>query len=789
MEPCTYPSHFDPVSGRYQSNRDHLSGTAEKAQERGCSGLSPELLRLAALLHDCGKYSAEWAKYFASSIEGKYRDKKLDHATAGGIQAEKLLAGSLAAELVSTAIYSHHGLHDSYSFDNDEFLTDQRREKSEKLPVSECADVFFSQFGKDEIEKLAVSAKTCAASLSARIKKFVDKYKGPNGEQRFGDQHFMIGMYERLLTSILIDSDRRDTEDFMSGENADADFGDTGALWRECLESLEKKLSEMDMDGEINACRREISELCRKAADSDANRFILSVPTGAGKTLSSLRFALTCAQKRNKKRIIYVAPYMSITEQNAKEIRDAIGRDDIVLEHHSTIVTENDDETARYYRLTEDWRVPVVVTTAVQFLNTLFSSATSSVRRLGSLCDSVVIIDEVQALPIKVTELFCAAVNFWSEFEGAVFVLCSATQPCFEKLTRNCLLPASPMVAAEQFSRAFVRTELHDDTDYVMDVDAAAEYIADKARMHGDVLFIANTKSCAANVYSRVCEICGGEFDVSHLSTNLYPEHRRSIIKKLRKSTGRPRICISTQVVEAGVNLSFRCVIRSLAGLDSVIQAAGRCNRNGEYDIGHVYIVRPDSETEKLSRLPDIRSARETMTYVLDQYHRYGKDGERLDDKRYIDMYYSEYYDKRRGELSYNVNVGGVSTSIVKMLSSNSDLCPKRKGHALCQAFDSAGSAFEVIEEDGKFSVVVETNESSPLILEYERADTEIKRKKQILRRLASYTVAISDSVKKEIGSGIRQTADGSICVLDKRYYNDRTGVTVVPSLMEDQIV
>lgn len=787
MERPAFPSHFDPRTNKYQTNRDHLLGTAQETESRSCAGLSPALLRITALIHDCGKYSWEWADYFASSIDGSIH-YKLDHATAGGILAEKLMQDSPAAPLIAFAIYCHHGMHDSFSTNTDTFLIDSRRKKMSSLPVDECIGNFFNDFSRDNTDSLVRAAKDGAIELIERIKKYISQYGDDHG-----NRHFILGMYERLLISVLIDADRRDTEDFMSGGKANTDFGDMDILWRECIANLEHKISEMDRSSEINVLRGEISDMCRNAADRCMNRFILSVPTGSGKTLSSLRFALYCAQKRKKRRIIYVAPYMSITEQNAKEIRNSLGRSDIVLEHHSMVLIEDEDEQAHYDRVTEDWRVPVVVTTAVQFLNTLFSSKTSCIRRFGSLCDSVIIVDEVQALPIKVTELFCSAINFWSELEGAVFVLCSATQPCFEKLKKNSLLRATPMINDEaRFCRSFVRTEIHNDTDLVargMDDETAARYIAEKAYEHGDVLFIANTKNCAVTVFRRVSEICGDDFDVSHLSANMHPEHRRRVIERLTNNTGKPRICISTQLVEAGVNLSFRCVIRSLAGLDSVIQAAGRCNRSGEYDIGHVYIVKMDEKAEKLAHLPDIRCAQETMTFVLDQYHRYGKDGERIDDKRFIDMYFREFYRKKQGELSYHTEVNGVSTNIVEMLSGNHDLCPKQNRGTLRQSFKTAGDRFEVIEEDGKVSVIVGTDDVKSIIDEYESDMTGLMKKKQLLRALSSYTVAISEYLKKEIGPGIRLTRDGSMYVLDKRYYDDNVGVTDTPTLMEDQII
>ncbi len=787
MDRNEFNSHYDPLNEKYQSNREHLIETSELAMKRCAAGLPRSLLKVTALLHDCGKYSCKWADYFEANIRGGSgggQDKKIDHATPGGLAAERLMGKSGAAELAAAAIYSHHGLCDAYSAEDGKFLVERRRGKSAETCAEEC----FQNLMRELKGELTDELLRDAVRETDELLKHIVGRAADIGEKH-GSGRFWLGMYERLLVSILMDSDRRSTEDFMNGVVGDGGY-DIDKIWEECSVAIKRRLEGFtDMSG-INALRAEISDECFEAASSDGVRFILNVPTGAGKTLSSLRFAVEYAKIHRKRRIIYVAPYMSITEQNADEIRHAVGRDDIVLEHHSSVCIEDEDAQARYERETEDWRVPIVVTTAVQFLNTLYSGRTACVRRLGSLCDSVIIVDEVQALPINVTELFCLAVNFLTEFAGSVFVLCSATQPCFDMVEKNSLLKADEMVDSAGFAPSFIRTEIHDDTSlspHGMDAELAAEYIAEKSREHGDVLFIANTKGCALEIFRLVSEKVGGDADVYHLSTNMYPANRRIVIAKLKERADgqrKPKICISTQVVEAGVDLSFGCVIRSLAGLDSIVQAAGRCNRHAEYEKGHVYIVRMNDETERLGSLYDIRAAQETMMYVLDQYRRFKKDGERLDSQKYVGMYFQVLYRRRQAELCYKTNVNGVSTSIVDMLSGNRALLRKSGGHLLCQAFASAGEKFNVIEDGGKFPVVVEAEDAVELLRQYESGHLKPGERKQILRKLGLYTVSISESMKNKLSAGIRMSGDKSIFILDGRYYNDRVGITETPDLM-----
>lgn len=781
MSGKVFYSHYNPITESYQTNKDHLEESAELSLKKCCISVLKNVAYISGILHDCGKYSESWAKYFSKSIESQNNSEKLDHSTAGGILAEKLMQGSPAAELAAAAIYSHHGIQDFYSLEHGKFLTDMRREKSSILPVDECIENLISDIGEDELNE---HAKRAASESESILNQAIADCSGTGA--KYSNRDFIVGMYQRLLISLLIDADRRSTEDFM---NSGAKFSEEIAseeLWSECLNNIERKVESMSDSKPINVLRHEISDICRNAADGLNPRYILNVPTGAGKTLSSLRFAVANAKKYNKRRIIYAAPYHSITEQNANEIRESLGRSDIVLEHHSNLIIEDESNQQRYDRLTEDWCSPVVVTTSVQFLNTLFSSRSGCVRRFQSLCDSIVILDEVQALPIKVTELLCLAVNFLSNYAGTVFVLCSATQPRFENLKNHfCMLPSLPMISEQKnFSDVFIRTEFHDDTELCakgMSIEHVSEYIKEKAEKFGDVLFIANTKSCAKKVFDHISNSCP-DYDVYHLSTNMYPEHRRKVITEL-KNGGR-RICISTQVVEAGVNLSFRCVIRSLAGLDSVIQAAGRCNRHAEVDRGHVFIVKMTGEAENVSSLKEIRVAQEAMLEVLNQHRYYNPQKLRLDSEKYIDLYFKKLYFKLDSELSYPVCVNGVATTIVEMLSRNKDFCRARNGKILCQAFRTAGEEFEVIDDDGKISLIIGEQNVLNLVERLESPGASLSDKKIILRQLQAYAVSVSEQFYKKVVDGISRAWDGRLMILDSRYYDPGTGVSDQPREM-----
>lgn len=799
-----YPSHYNPNTNKYQSNSDHLRETGFYGRKKCSIPALENMIEIGGDLHDAGKGCGTWKQYFEESLKnpGSVR-KKEDHSTAGGQIIEQLIPRTAASVMLQTAIYSHHGLQDSVSIETDKHLTEQRKRKAESLSIDECCDSFYAAFDKEKFQALAERAREDASMLLREIQAKLRKWGN-----RYGCKEFYLGMFERMLISLLIDADRRSTEDFMTGEDifSEINVGDARKEWDACAEYLENYLAERFPESRgINLYKKKISEQCREAATKTGERYLLSVPTGSGKTLAGLRFAVHHAKTYGKRRIIYVAPFQSITEQNAEEIRRALGREDIVLEHHCSIVPEDDEEQAKYDRLTEDWQVPVIVTTAVQFLNTMFAEKTGNIRRFHSLCDSVILVDEVQALPVRVLGLFNLGMNFLTEFAGTTVVLCTATQPLLEELSENRLLPSRQMVSqTERYDEQFHRMEITDDTELVtggMDADELAAYIMAKANEYSSVLFIGNTKNCVRTVYDKVTELCRDSGAIWHLSTSMIPVNRQQVLGEIKECSEERRnrcreeelhICISTQLIEAGVDVSFDCVIRSLAGLDSVIQAAGRCNRYSDIPMGHVFIVKTNDKLEKLSRLPDIRKAQDAMSIVLRQFKKAPDtlDG-RLDSRKAIKMYYQQYFIKRESEMSYPVTVGGVPTTLVQMLSGNEDLLGSgQKGRpVLGQAFKTAGENFRVIDEEGKFGLVVELDDTvKSWLSQLENRDASLNEKKKIMRKLQPYTVSVSQYLLDKLKPGICYVCDDRIMVLDRRYYNEKTGVSVEPAFMETLI-
>ena len=467
-----------------------------------------------------------------------------------------------------------------------------------------------------------------------------------------------------------------------------------------------------------------------------------------------------------------------------------------ILEHHCNVICE-DDEEERYRSLTETWDSPIIVTTAVQILNTLFSGQKSCIRRMHSLCNSIIIFDEVQAIPTRCTELFNLAVNFLSQFCNTTVVLCSATQPTLALLKENNVCECREMSGeSERYVEAFKRVEIIDATKEPgeMETEDLKDFALEKTEEYQSTLVIVNTIPCAVEVFEKLQDSCSDEYEIYHLSNNMCPQNKLDILKDIKqalKDKKKKVICVSTQVVEAGVNFSFGCVIRSMAGLDNIIQAAGRCNRHKELGrMGVVYIVQMSSKAENLKHLDEIKNAQAALQKVLDDFdlNRERFDNT-LDSEKAIKAYYLNYRTQlKANETKFSVDVCGVTTTLVELLSKNqigqNQYCrahSKKMQTKLPQAFQTAGEKFEVISDNYKVGVVVPYEpEINQLLEELEQSSTETENKK-VLRKLQKYTVGISEARKSKLGNAIYENSTG-VLVLSDGYYDRKVGVVDEPN-------
>ncbi len=539
---------------REQTVREHLNGTAERCAEFAAAFGAAEQGRLAGMAHDLGKYSDAFQRRLWGSVE------HVDHATAGA--AECCKRGQICAAF---AVAGHHGgLPDGGGQgDHDEeptFYGRMKKAAAGKLPPCDA--------WREEIELPEVPRPAFSDPL---------------------EEMFFI----RMLYSCLVDADFLDTETFMAGSGQDRGGG-------AAMEDLEAKLlsyisgwfpPKRELDRERCAALRR----CLQQGEEQApGLFTLTIPTGGGKTVASLAFALRHARAHGLRRVIYVIPYTSIIEQNAQVFRDILGEEN-VLEHHSGVLYDINDEAGpeniRLAKATENWDMPVVVTTAVRFFGSLFANRSSKCRRLHNLARSVIIFDEAQMLPVPYLRPCVFAIAQLVKRYGASAVLCTATQPALDGVFKE-FLPERPPV--ELCPQGTFHQEVFRRVAFRREGKLSEETLAGLIGAQNQALCIVNSRKSAQGLYTRLDK--EGAF---HLSTLMYPAHRKAVLDEVRArlKAGLPCRVVSTSLIEAGVDVDFPAVFREEAGLDSILQAAGRCNREGKRPAGESVVTIFQSET------------------------------------------------------------------------------------------------------------------------------------------------------------------------------------------------
>ena len=773
-----------------QTVAEHCRKTACYAEEcLSGIGLS-KAAYLAGLLHDMGKATLQFKTYIENDAAGKAVRRGTVVHTFAGVRflleryhgAEPATYDDISCELLAFAIGAHHGLFDCVGEGRASGF--QHRRLSHDSEYHEAVQNFpDSCVGQEEIDSLFRAACQELAEVFEKTQDRLCADAALAGEEL----PFYVGLVARLLLSAVIQGDRRDTAEFMTGIARPTFPEDRRSIWEGRLRYMEQKLERLPADTDIQIARRQISDQCRLFAERPGGICCLNVPTGAGKTLSSLRYALAHAARWNKSRIIFIAPLLTILEQNAQIIRDYVGDDSIILEHHSNLVrTQEDPERLDLQELlAEDWGAPVIITTLVQLLNTLFSGKTTSIRRFQSLVNSVIILDEVQTVPTKMLTLFNLAVNFLTEICGATVVLCSATQPCLEKTAHPLVSVPQEMVPYDrEMWKVFRRTQIQNAGNLRLeDIPAFALEILESA---GSLLIVCNKKDEAAYFYQ---ELAGCGFCCIHLSAAMCTAHRRAALARLQAAldAGEKTVCVSTQVIEAGVDISFARVIRLSAGMDNVIQAAGRCNRNGEQtEPAPVYLVQ--CQNENLARLPDIQRGKDATGDLLAQYHQRPEQFRNdLSSDEAIGYYYRRLYQEMPdGFQDYAVK--DKRYSIFSLMADNGYFADDRaEAHGtyyLNQAFRMAGALFQVYDEDS-IDVIVPYGEGRAVIADLgsERAGRDLEYRRQCLERAKPYTVSLYQyQVRKlEQEHGLQPIRDGddSIRVLAEGFYNEATGLSL----------
>jgi CRISPR-associated endonuclease/helicase Cas3 len=603
-------------NGKWQQHalQEHLHEVAKLAAQFAQPMAASDWAQLAGLWHDLGKYRARFQRYIRTAsgmhpetahIEGS--PGRTTHSTAGALLAEQRLG--LVGRVLAYLIAGHHaGLHDWHGG-----LDARMQGEDARLELAE-----------------ALAAKPPPTVLHPPIPE-IDLRHVPGGSDGFA-------LWVRMLFSCLVDADFLDTEAFMAPEltKQRADWPDIATLANQFDAAMSQLLAAAECTP-VNRLRGEILTHCRAAAQQPPGVFSLTVPTGGGKTLSAMAFALDHARRYLKRRVVHVIPYTSIIEQTADVFRRIFG--DAVVEHHSAAEAQACDEVLRSRLACENWDAPIIVTTSVQFFESLFAARTSRCRKLHNLIDSVVVLDEVQLLPPGLLQPIVDVLKLLTKHYGMTLVLSTATQPvlgsrCYFDPAKNFdgfsaiheIIP-DPNDLYARLERVKVRlpTDLHQPTDWVT---LAAELLR-----HDSVLAVVNSRRHARELHRLMPP------GTLHLSALMCGAHRSRVITEIKRrlAAGIPTQVVSTQLVEAGVDLDFPVVYRAFAGLDSIAQAAGRCNREGLLERGLVVVFVPPER----SRIGLLRTAEDACHAAL-----HGVDGNPLDQALFTRYFEHLYYNR-----------------------------------------------------------------------------------------------------------------------------------------------
>lgn len=786
-----YPAHLRKVDGKkyIQTVEEHCHGVAEIAAELLRDIGLEKTAYLGGMVHDLGKFSENFKNYIEKAADGEKVQRGSVNHTFAGVRfllekhSDEQLSGfsDIVLEILAYAVGAHHGLFDCVDDNNNNGFT--KRMQKEGIDYLNAAQEFLKICcSKQDIEDLLKQSEKEFLPVFNEIEKLAD-----NADAKIQNTQitFYIGFLARLILSAIIEADRSDTAQFMN-VYSEKTVKNISEIWINCIKNVEQKLSTMPLDKPINKTRAQISALCAEAGNLESGIYRLNLPTGAGKTLTSLRYALHHALKHNKKRIIFTMPLLSIIEQNAGIIHDYIGNEELILEHHSNIVeTDENDELDKRELLVESWDVPIIITTMVQMLNTLFAGKTANIRRMQALCNSIIVIDEVQTVPDKMLSLFNLALNFLAKICNATIILCSATQPCFEKTMYPLVKSVKDLITlTKEQETVFKRVRLEYKGE--MDCEELADFAADILEENNSLLLVCNTKNEAAVMFNLLCSKIK-DVKAFHISAGMCTAHRKETIKEMQEALENKQqkiLCVSTQVIEAGVDVSFARVIRLLAGMDNIVQATGRENRNREFDrLAPGYIVRLKGEFLKgLSEIEDAKNA------AADLLVKYKNNPQIYDDDlmsaKAVNEYYKSLYENVKSGY-HDFYIESVRDSILNLMSCNENIdsgkIPEYNKYFMHQALKTAGGLFTVFDESS-IDIIVPYNRGIEIIQEvFAVGDKDYEKLKALLKKAKLYTVSLFkyQKIKLEEQGALIFVPNAGVYILQDGYYDELTGLNV----------
>ena len=713
-----YLGHTNLKDNTEQPLKEHLKAVGELASKFASEFGENEGGKLAGLYHDIGKYSKDFQEYIRQESKNK-----VDHSTAG---ARKLFFSKIpVARIAAFCIAGHHcGIPN---------IGDPK--------VAKCGETtFYSRVSNKKIPEYDDYSREIEEPVANNNSRLLSLIKSDK------EKIFSLMFYTRMLFSCLVDADFLDTENFMSkGKVQRGNFATLNELNVKFNDYIAKNfLNEKNTryNEPINIRRREILEACITAGkNAKENLISLTVPTGGGKTIASMAFALNNALKSDQSRIIYVIPYTSIIEQNAKVFADIFGSENVIEHYSGAEYDDTESEEENIKRLaTENWDAPIIVTTNVQFFESIFSNKTSKCRKLHNIANSVIIFDEAQMIPEGFLKPCVAAINQLTKYYNCTSVICTATQPSLGKFFESRIIDEICSTVEDNYN-FFRRTTIK-----ALDKKISKRDLAERLKENRQVLCIVNKKKTAGEIFGTLKD---GE-NAFYLTTNLCPVHRSQIMQQIRDCLEKNQPCrvVSTSLVEAGVDLDFPSVYREKAGLDNIIQAAGRCNREGKFskDKSFVFVFTLSDE----GTIPNQKLRVNATNLVCEKYM------SDLSSPQAIKYYFNFLHKLDDDKLD--------KAGILELHRKKS------------MPFKEIAEKFKLIKDDTK-SIFIPFDETAKEI-EQKLLDGEISR--SLLRKANRYMVEVYlDTYKKMLATQKITLVYESIAILvDLDIYDARTGLT-----------
>ena len=702
--------------GRKQPLLDHLNGTSKLCRENA-NEFWADIAEFVGQIHDIGKYTSGFQK----RINGA-ENIRVEHAICGAKEVAKAPPKSYVPMIEYCVAGHHSGLPDGGTkVDGEEDSTLHGRMKRKTGDYSAYENEVKLEYPKDNLRELFDVSNQ---------REIIERYS----------------FFTRYLFSCLTDADFIDTERFVTPNTDRGIDGD----FQKAYEKVCEKLNSFKIETKLQESRSIIQEQVYKSVESNANVYTLNMPTGSGKTLCSIRAALKTAIENKKKRIIYVIPYVSIIEQTAKVFEDIFGDVLPVLQHHSNYdfdddknEDENEITSEKLKRSCENWDAKLIVTTNIQFFESLYHYKGRRLRKLHNLADSVIIFDEIHMLPIDYIQPCLRAIGYVTKYLNSTAILMSATMPNYDKFMERYMSDVKIENAVKDTSLFNVFDKCR--YEYIGKCELAS--LAEKAQEYDNALIIVNKRKTARELY----DMCSG--NKYHLSTYMTPLHRSEIIAKIKEDikNGINTTVISTSLIEAGVDLDFKAVFREIAGIDNILQSGGRCNREGKMDMGDVFVFETDGGNYQTKKKSDIIIRANITRNLFEEF-------ENISTDKCIKEYYGRLLNYKEKKIEENTITSIMGNDL------RIDGIP----------FRTYAESFNFIDNQ-VIGIVIPCDENRGLIKELKDGKLSVKR------NLQRYSASVNkDEFKELFQIGIIETLDCGVCILaNTDYYKSDVGLTL----------